>query len=242
MGCVWYAHMNFTMKALAAAALEWHHVYVIWDYVVPMLWLYDGYIIYIICYGCCYCCCVSQERNCYGCHASQKRISMSAVPMALQVFFQPLSSCLAYPEFSEQCEQKDNWHYEQDQQYDWYSWQNTQQVGKTEPPQKSRQDTQQVEEPEAPLDEGQWPPYSMWYHVAMISWCGLYWKTGSWWMVHWLALKQHYRWWVPICRTRQHRLPLAPCGKFSWLPIRQIWIVSYAVLHQCVLCRDAWKN
>ena len=112
---------------------------------------------------------VSQKRNCYGCHASQKRIRMSAVPMALQVFFQPLSSCLAYPEFSEQCEQKDNWHYEQDQQYDWYSWQDTQQVGKTEPPQKSRQDTQQVEEPEAPLDgEGQWPPYSMWYHVAMI--------------------------------------------------------------------------
>ena len=30
-------------------------------------------------------------------------------------------------------------------------------------------DTQQVEEPEAPPDGGsQWPPYGMWYHVAMI--------------------------------------------------------------------------
>ena len=42
---------------------------------------------------------------------------MSAVPMAPQVFFQPLSSCLAYCVFIEQCEQQYNWCSELDQQY-----------------------------------------------------------------------------------------------------------------------------
>ena len=59
------------------------------------------------------------ERLYYGCHASQEKINVSQVPMAPQVFFQPLSSCLAYPGFSEQCgqcEKRDNWHCEQDQQ------------------------------------------------------------------------------------------------------------------------------
>ena len=55
-------------------------------------------------YGCCYSCCTSQER-----------INRSAVPMAPQVFFQPLSLCFAYPGFSKQCEQQENWHCEQDQ-------------------------------------------------------------------------------------------------------------------------------
>ena len=52
-------------------------------------------------------CCV---RLCYGC--CQKRINVSAVPTDPQVFFQPLSVCLTYPGFSEQCGQC-----EQDQQY-----------------------------------------------------------------------------------------------------------------------------
>ena len=42
------------------------------------------------------------------------------VPTAPQVFFQPLSSHLAYPGFSKQCgqcEQQDNWCHKQDQQY-----------------------------------------------------------------------------------------------------------------------------
>ena len=60
------------------------------------------------------------ERLCSGCHASQKRINKPAVPMAPQISFQPLSSCLAYPGFSEQygqCEQLwDNWCYKQDDQ------------------------------------------------------------------------------------------------------------------------------
>ena len=59
-----------------------------------------------------YGCCVSQERVCavivcyvccYGSCASQKRINMSAVPIAPHMFFQPLSSHLAYPGFSKQC-------------------------------------------------------------------------------------------------------------------------------------------
>ena len=35
------------------------------------------------------------ERLCYGCHASQERINVSAVLMASQVSFQPLCSSLA---------------------------------------------------------------------------------------------------------------------------------------------------
>jgi len=42
---------------------------------------------------------------------------MSAVPMAPQVFFQPLSSCFAYHVFIKQCEQQYNWCSELDQQY-----------------------------------------------------------------------------------------------------------------------------
>ena len=48
----------------------------------------------------------------------QTRITVSAVPRAPRVSFQPLSSCLACPGFSEQCEQwgqQANWHQEQDQ-------------------------------------------------------------------------------------------------------------------------------
>ena len=64
------------------------------------------------------------ERLCYGFRASQERINVSAIPTAPCVFFQSLSSHLAYPGFSEQCgqcKQRDNWHYEQDQQYHWCS-------------------------------------------------------------------------------------------------------------------------
>ena len=76
----------------------------------------------------CYGCCVIQKRDCallgYAMAAataavSQERINVSAVPMAPQVFFQPLGSHLAYPGFSEQCrqcKQQDNWHHEQDDQ------------------------------------------------------------------------------------------------------------------------------
>ena len=39
---------------------------------------------------------------CYSCRASQKKIDLPAVPMALCVFFRPLSLCLAYPGFSQE--------------------------------------------------------------------------------------------------------------------------------------------
>ena len=53
-----------------------------------------------------------------SCCANQERINVSAVPMAPQVSFQPLSSSLAYPGFSKgckQCEQQEAWYREQDQ-------------------------------------------------------------------------------------------------------------------------------
>ena len=69
---------------------------------------------------------VCQER--LSC-ASQERLNVSTFPTAPQVFFQPTSLHLAYPGFSKQCEQQDNWYHEQDQLYNWHSWQDTQQVG-----------------------------------------------------------------------------------------------------------------
>ena len=68
-----------------------------------MLWLHHGYIMVMLWL-------LLQllhqpgERLYYGCHANQEKINMSAAPMAPRVFFQPLSLCLAYPGFSEQCE------------------------------------------------------------------------------------------------------------------------------------------
>ena len=64
------------MKALAAAALGLR-----WSGIRVMLWL------------------------CYGCHASQERINISAVPTAPRDSFQILSLHLAYPGFHEQCRQ-----------------------------------------------------------------------------------------------------------------------------------------
>ena len=67
-------------------------------------------------------CRVSYERRelWYGCHASQNRISVSAIARAPGVSFRPLSQRLAYPGFSEQCGQwlqQDNWRHQQDQLY-----------------------------------------------------------------------------------------------------------------------------
>ena len=64
---------------------------------------------------------------------------------------------------------KNNWCQDLDQQDDWHSRQDTQQVEGPEPSQKRQQDTQQVGKPEAPLDGGsQWPLHSMLYRVAVI--------------------------------------------------------------------------
>ena len=43
-----------------------------------------------------------EQRLCYGRHAIQERLTVSAVPKALRVFFQPLCLCLAYPASSRQ--------------------------------------------------------------------------------------------------------------------------------------------
>ena len=73
------------------------HARLCYGSIMAMLWL---------CCGCCYGCCVSQERR-----------NVSAVPVAPQVFIQPLSSHLACPGFSQQYEQQDNCHSEQGQRY-----------------------------------------------------------------------------------------------------------------------------
>ena len=109
-GCVcWVSHerREYSLKTALAAAVSRERRLV--TAAVPAR--SEGVCSYVVlCYG-----------YCYGCCASQKRINMSAVPMASRVFFRPsgLSSCLAYPEFSEQCqqcEQQDNWHCDQDEE------------------------------------------------------------------------------------------------------------------------------
>ena len=107
------------------ATMEQLHGYVIWGYVMALLWLRCGYVMVAATAAA-----SAGERLCYGCHASQERINMSAVPTVPQVFLQPLSSWLAYSGFSrqwKQCEQQDNWQHEQDQQYNWQSQQDEQQ-------------------------------------------------------------------------------------------------------------------
>ena len=167
------------------------------------------------------------ERLYYDCHASQERMNLSAIPMAPWVSFQPVSSHLAYPGFSKQCKHQDNWRHEQDQRYNWCT----------------QQDTQQVEEPKAPLDGGsQWPPDSMWHCVAVIlSACALV-ENREAWMGPQTARKWRYRPWVPICRTRWHRLLLTPWGGFSWLPWRWILVVHSVMPRWYAMCRDTQKN
>ena len=129
--------------------------------------------------------------RCCGCRVSQERINVPAVPMDPRIFFQPLSSHLAYHGFSERCKQWDSWCHEQDQQCNWCSEQDTQLVEKPEAPQKRWQDTQQVEEQETPLDGGsQRPPHSRWCRVATTLPDGFQWKTGRRWTVHRIALKR----------------------------------------------------
>ena len=74
---------------------------------MALLWLRCGYVMVAATAAA-----SAGERLCYGCHASQERINMSAVPMAPYVIFQALSSSFAYLGFSKQCKQC-----EQDQQY-----------------------------------------------------------------------------------------------------------------------------
>ena len=107
------------------ATLKRHHSYVIWGYVMATLWL---------CYVMAAALAAASARGETVCQerlscASQERLNVSTFPTAPQVFFQPTSLHLAYPGFSKQCEQQDNWYHEQDQLYNWCSWQDIQQIG-----------------------------------------------------------------------------------------------------------------
>ena len=87
--CLYELHM----KALAAAAaLGLHRGSTMIMFCEIMCWLRCGL-----------CCdyCVSQRRGCVMAALSQEGINVPAVLTAPRVFFQPLSSNLAYPEFSE---------------------------------------------------------------------------------------------------------------------------------------------
>ena len=89
-----------------------------WVYIGATSWLCYGSII-IMLWLLLWLLCQPGEGLYYGCGASQERINIPAVPMAPQVSFQALSSCLAYSGFSEQWrqwEQQDNWNHEQDHQ------------------------------------------------------------------------------------------------------------------------------
>ena len=80
---VHHACMSSTMKALAAAALELHWSDTMVMLCEVMLWRLPQLLRQ------------PRKKLCYGCHASQERINICAVPMASRVFFQPLSSSLA---------------------------------------------------------------------------------------------------------------------------------------------------
>ena len=85
------------------AILERHHGYIMWDYVIAMLWLLHQ----------------PGDRLCCGCHATQERINLSSVPTSPCIFFQSLSSNLAYTGSSKECvqhEQQGSWCHKQDQQ------------------------------------------------------------------------------------------------------------------------------
>ena len=108
-----------TLCGTPAWALSWKLWLLLhWGYVGVTSWsrytrLCYGYVMATLwfCYGCC-----------SGCHASQERINAPVVPTAPHIFFQPLSSRLAYHRFSKQCTQWDTERrlaLEQDQQYRW---------------------------------------------------------------------------------------------------------------------------
>ena len=111
-GCVQHTCTSVTMKALAALGLPWSGIMVMLREI--MLWLLFGYVMLL------WLLCQPGERLCYGHHASQEGINVPALPTDPCIFFQTLSSSLAYPWFSEQCKQceyQDNSHNEQNPQH-----------------------------------------------------------------------------------------------------------------------------
>ena len=112
-GCVQHTCTSVTMKALAALGLPWVASWLCYGrscygYFLVMLWL----LLWLLCQP--------GERLCYGHHAGQEGINVPALPTDPCIFFQTLSSSLAYPWFSEQCKQceyQDNSHNEQNPQH-----------------------------------------------------------------------------------------------------------------------------
>ena len=103
--CVQDTCKSFTVKALVLlheghmAATSWLcYMRLCYGSILPMLWLWLLH--------------QTRERLCYGCHASQERINVSAVSTAPHISFQLPSLHLTYRGFSEQCEQWDNWCHE----------------------------------------------------------------------------------------------------------------------------------
>ena len=87
--------MRFTMKALAAAALglPWSSLMVV--LYKAILWLCHGYVMVLL-WLLLWLLHQKGERLCYGCHASQERINVSAVPTAPCIFLQLPHSHLTY--------------------------------------------------------------------------------------------------------------------------------------------------
>ena len=143
-----FVNNDYVTAEISYSTVHVHHKVLAWPQATFVLWVYIRFTWKGPEGSCevmlCYVCC-------YSCDASQERIIGTAVPTAPHIFFQPLHLCLAYHGFREQCRQWGT--VSRNQQDNWCG-------------------QKQVEEPEAPLDGGsQWPPYSMWYHVAVIlSW------------------------------------------------------------------------
>ena len=99
---VQFACVSFTVKALAAGVpgLQWRGIMAMLH--AAMVWPCYGYIMVTLRLRL-WLLHQAGDRLCYGCLASQERVNVSAAPTAPQVFFQPLSSGLAYLGFGEQC-------------------------------------------------------------------------------------------------------------------------------------------
>ena len=92
------------MKVLAATVLGLHCNDIVTMLYEVMLWLCYGYVLVML-RLLLWLLSQLEERLCYGCSASKKRINISTFPMVPQVSFQPLSWHLAYHGFSEQYRQ-----------------------------------------------------------------------------------------------------------------------------------------
>ena len=167
--CLYEIHHESPGCCCTAATFYRHQRYTIWGYIMAPLWL---------CCGCCYDCCIIQES---GCAVAAMPARREETCLQFPWLLASSSSLLAWvlpnlgsanSAFSVNCKtigtvnrMSSNWH--------------------------SRQDTQQVGKPEAPLDGGsQWPTDNMWYcvSVTLMAWAPV--ETGRQWTSHQTALKR----------------------------------------------------